>query len=132
VAKRQSLIGQIFSLTTAIPAFPKSDFCSRFMAEQATLSGIRNHELLEMGYKFDSGEVIKRYSELCGCLRNQPFYRAFISSNFESARSNLLLKSHIASKISRTVADVLALSACPKAKMLLFRRYTMTVGSEIR
>src|SRR5213080_3540898 len=58
-------------------------------------------------------------------------YRALISSNFESACSNLALKSHIASRISRKVADVLALSACPKAKMLLFRRYPMIVGSEI-
>jgi hypothetical protein len=33
------------------------------MAEQATLSGIRNHELLEIGYKFDLGEVIKSNSE---------------------------------------------------------------------
>jgi hypothetical protein len=74
--------------------------------------------------------VIKSYQELWGCLRNQPFYRAFISSNFESARPNLLLKSHIASRISRTVGDVLALSACPKAKMLLFRRYPMILGSE--
>jgi hypothetical protein len=61
----------------------------------------------------------------------QPFCRALISSNLESARSNLPLKSHIASRISRKVADVLALSACPKAKMLLFRRYPMILGSEI-
>src|SRR4029077_2455654 len=63
--------------------------------------------------------------------RLQPFDRALISSNLESARSNLSLKSHIASRISRKVADVLALSACPKAKMLLLRRYPMIVGSEI-
>ena len=56
---------------------------------------------------------------------------ALISSNLESARSNLSLKSHIASRISRKVADVLALSACPKVKMLLFRRYAMILGSEI-
>src|SRR6476659_6015520 len=61
----------------------------------------------------------------------QPFCPALISSNLESARSNLGLKSHIASRISRKVADVLALSACPKAKMLLFRRYPMIRGSEI-
>ena len=66
-----------------------------------------------------------------GTCRPQPFDRALISSNAASARSNLALKSHIASRISRKVADVRALSASPKAKMLLFRRYPMIVGSEI-
>src|SRR5258707_6101966 len=66
-----------------------------------------------------------------GTCRLQLFCCALISSNLESARSNLGLKSHIASRISRKVADVLALSACPKAKMLLFRRYPMILGSEI-
>ena len=61
----------------------------------------------------------------------QTFFPALTSSNVASARSNLELKSHIASIISRKVADVLALSACPKAKMLLFRRYPMILGSEI-
>ena len=63
--------------------------------------------------------------------RSGRFYRALISSNFESARSNLSLKSHIASRISRKVADVFALSARPKVKMLLFRRYPMILGSAI-
>src|SRR5712671_549808 len=62
---------------------------------------------------------------------SHPFCRALISLNLASARSNLSLKSHIASRISRKIADVLALSACPKAKMLLFRRYPMIRGSEI-
>src|SRR5665647_3479224 len=66
-----------------------------------------------------------------GSCRLQPFCRALISSNLASACSNLALKSHIASRISRKVADVLALSAFPKAKMLLFRRYPMILGSEI-
>src|SRR5262249_7388417 len=60
------------------------------------------------------------------------FYcRALIRLNSASARSNLWLKSHIASRISRNVADVLARSARPYAKMLLFRRYPMILGSEI-
>jgi hypothetical protein len=67
---------------------------------------------------------------MSACALNQRFYRALISSDFERARSNFLLKSHIASRISRKVTDVRALSACPKAKMLLFRRYLMIVGSE--
>jgi hypothetical protein len=67
-----------------------------------------------------------------GCIcRLHPFCPTLISSNLASARSNLALKSHIASRISRKVAEVLALSACPNAKMLLFRRYPMIVGSEI-
>ena len=45
-------------------------------------------------------------------LKIQP-YRALILSNMASACSNLTLKSHIASRISRKLADVLALSACP-------------------
>jgi len=49
-------------------------------------------------------------------------YSFLTSSNFKRACSNLALKSHIASRISRKVADVLALSACPNAKMLLFRK----------
>ena len=57
---------------------------------------------------------------------------ALIWLNSARARSNLRLKSHIASRISRKVADLLALSACPNAKMLLFRRYPMIRGSEIR
>src|SRR5262245_55608514 len=65
-----------------------------------------------------------------GCFRW--FYcRALIRLNSASARSNLSLKSHIASRISRKVADVLARSARPYAKMLLFRRYPMILGSEI-
>ena len=81
----------IFSLTTAIPAFPKSDFCSRFMAEQVDI--IRDSEPRVTGndYEFDLGEVIKNYLELWGYLRNQLLYRALISANFESARSNLTL-----------------------------------------
>src|ERR1700682_2617541 len=67
---------------------------------------------------------------MSACALNQPFYRALISSDFKMAHSNFLLKSHIASRISRKVTDVRALSACPKAKMLLFRRYLMIVGSE--
>src|ERR1700730_8395532 len=56
---------------------------------------------------------------------------ALISLNLARARSNLSLKSHIASRISRKVADVLALSAFPKVKILLLRKYPMIVGSEI-
>ena len=54
--------------------------------------------------------------------RPQPFACFLISSNLASARSNFSLNSHIASRISRKVADVLALSACPKVNMLLLRR----------
>jgi hypothetical protein len=50
-------------------------------------------------------------------------------NSLESARSNLSLKSHIASRISRKVADVLALSACPKVKMLLFRGHCIGFGA---
>ncbi len=50
------------------------------------------------------------------------FCSTLISLNLDSARSNLSLKSHIAFRISRTVADVFALSACPKVKMLLLRK----------
>src|ERR1700742_228035 len=57
-------------------------------------------------------------------------YRALISANFACARANFSLNSHIASMISRKVADVRARSACPKANTLLLRRYFMTVGSE--
>src|SRR5215467_4840676 len=59
------------------------------------------------------------------------YCRALIRLNSAIARSNLWLKSHIASRISRKVADVLARSARPYAKMLLFRRYPMILGSEI-
>lgn len=62
---------------------------------------------------------------LCG-----PSYRDLISSNLMRARSNFSLKSHIASRMSRNVADVRALSACPNANMLLLRRYFITVGSD--
>src|SRR5271163_847015 len=62
---------------------------------------------------------------------SQPFRRALISFNLDSARSNLSLKSHIASRISRKVADVFALSARPKVKTLLLRKYPIIVGSEI-
>ena len=53
------------------------------------------------------------------------------SLNLVSAWSNLTLNNHIASRISRKFADVLALSACPKVKTLLFRKYPMILGSEI-
>jgi hypothetical protein len=67
-----------------------------------------------------------------GQLRSfYPCRLTLISLNFDSARSNLSLKSHIASRISRKVADCFALSAFPKVKMLLFRRYPMIVGLEI-
>src|SRR5262249_11912840 len=73
-----------------------------------------------------------------GCLRAQMsgrrfhlFCRALISLNLDSARSNLSLKSHIASSISRIVADVLVLSARPNVKMLLLCKYPMILGSEI-
>ena len=48
-----------------------------------------------------------------GCLITQPFCCALISPNLASARSNISLKSHIESRISRMVADVFALSALP-------------------
>ena len=60
-----------------------------------------------------------------------PYRRTLISLNLDSARSNLLLKSHIALRIARKVADFFALSACPNVKMLLFRRYPMILGSVI-
>ncbi len=50
------------------------------------------------------------------------FCSTLISLNLDSARSNLSLKSYIAFRISRIVADVFALSACPKVKMLLLRK----------
>src|SRR5262249_12354680 len=62
---------------------------------------------------------------------SHPFLCALISLNLDSARSNLSLKSHIASRISPKVADVFARSACPKVKMLLLRKNPMIVGSEI-
>src|SRR5208282_3119956 len=65
------------------------------------------------------------------CVVAYPYRRTMISFNLDSARSNLSLKSHIASRISRKVADVLALSACPKVKTLLLRKYPIMVGSEI-
>src|SRR5262249_43252666 len=55
--------------------------------------------------------------------RVRPLACALISSNLALARSNLSLNSHIASRISRKVAEVLARSALPKVKMLLLRRY---------
>src|SRR6516225_1881881 len=54
---------------------------------------------------------------------HQLFCPALISLNLASARSNLSLKSHIASSISRKVADVFALSARPYVNTLLLRRY---------
>jgi 2-aminoadipate transaminase len=47
---------------------------------------------------------------------------ARISSDFASARSNLSLNSHIASRISRNVAEAFALSVWPKVKILLLRK----------
>jgi len=64
-------------------------------------------------------------------LISQRFRSTWISSNLASARSNLSLNSHMASRISRKVAEVLALSACPKVKTLLLRKYPMMVESEI-
>src|SRR5262249_3922570 len=61
----------------------------------------------------------------------QPCRSALLSANLASACSNLALKSHIASRISRKVADDFARSARPKVKTLLLRRYPMIVGSEI-
>ena len=60
------------------------------------------------------------------------FFRALISLNVASARSNLLLNAHIAMKISRKLAEVFALSLCPNVKMLLLRKYPIIIGSEIR
>ena len=65
------------------------------------------------------------------CPLTQPFCCALISPNLASARPNISLKSHIESRISRMVADVFALSALPKANMLLLRKYPMIRGSEI-
>src|SRR5215472_2387425 len=62
----------------------------------------------------------------------RPLSCALISSNLARARSNLSLNSHIASRISRKVAEVLARSALPKVNMLLLRKYPMTVGPEMR
>src|SRR5215472_3236893 len=62
--------------------------------------------------------------------RSVPGYFPLTSANFACARSNLSLNSHIASMISRKVADVLARSAWPNANTLLLRRYFMMVGSE--
>jgi hypothetical protein len=69
--------------------------------------------------------------EVCWRMNKWLYCRALISLNLDSACSNLPLKSHIASRISRKVADVLTLSPRPKAKTLLFRRYPMILGSEI-
>jgi hypothetical protein len=55
---------------------------------------------------------------------------ALISLNFANARSNTPLKSHIASRISRMVADVLEWSTCPNVKILLLRKYRITLGSD--
>src|SRR6058998_3959355 len=78
-----------------------------------------------------AGSADSQASRMLGNCRFHPFCRALISLNLDSARSNLSLNSHIASRISRKVADVLALSTCPKVKMLLLRRYPSIVGSEI-
>jgi hypothetical protein len=64
-------------------------------------------------------------------IGSQSFRRALIALNSASARSNLSLNSHMESRISRKLADVLARSVLPKVKMLLLRRYPITVGSEI-
>src|SRR5579863_3755957 len=64
--------------------------------------------------------------------RGRGHYRdALILLNSASALSNLSLNSHMASRISRKVADVLARSTCPNVKTLLLRKYPITVGSEI-
>jgi hypothetical protein len=55
-------------------------------------------------------------------VQGVPFGCALISSNLDDARSNLSLKSHIASRISRKLADVFARSTCPNVKMLLLRK----------
>jgi hypothetical protein len=74
-------------------------------------------------------------SELCltgtSCLWRQPCsHRALISLNFANARSNTPLKSHIASRISRMVAEVRERSTCPNVKILLLRKYRITIGSD--
>jgi len=74
-------------------------------------------------------ESVARYRARC-ILYVAP--RSFTSSNFVRACSNLMLKSHIALRISRRLADVRALSARPRAKMPLLRRYFMIRGSEMR
>ena len=61
-----------------------------------------------------------------------PYFWALISSNLAVARWNWRLNSHIASRISRNVAEVFARSAFPNANMLLLRRYPMMRGVEIR
>src|SRR5262249_37532758 len=79
----------------------------------------------------DPSRAIYEYSAQDALCRRWFYCRPLIRLNSASARSNLWLKSHIASKISRKVADVLTRSARPYAKMLLFRRYPMILGSEI-
>ena len=59
------------------------------------------------------------------------FCSTVISLNLESACSNFISKSHIASRISRKVADVFVRSTWPKVKMLLLRKYPNIVGSDI-
>ena len=69
-----------------------------------------------------SGASRRVFAATIDLVRSQPFFCALISLNLDSARSNFSLNSHIASRISRYVADVFALSDCPKLNMELLRR----------
>src|ERR1700683_1625307 len=63
---------------------------------------------------------------------NAHYLDILVSLNFDNAVANLWCNSHMDSRIWGKVADVLARSARPNVKMLLLRRYRMTVGSEMR
>jgi len=58
------------------------------------------------------------------------FCCALISSNLESARSNLGLKSHMHQEF-RGRSQISCPVSLSKGEMLLFRRYPMILGSEI-
>jgi len=74
----------------------------------------------------------KAEASVMSVTRHGRYLDVLISLNFANAVANLSLNSHMASRIWRKVADVLARSARPNVKMLLLRRYRMTVGSEMR
>src|SRR6188472_1392607 len=84
-----------------------------FMSRRAYADDWRPQQCTHSPWRARSCTTSRRFGEglsqgeVCAC-------RPVTSLNFASARSNLSLNSHIASRISRKLADVFDRSACPK------------------
>ena len=120
------------SLSTTVRLISRFGFNEKNVVAPLALLPIAFYLMKRGNSSFDTSSKADRHCPPEELLPDaQPFCCALISPNLASARSNISLKSHIESRISRMVADVLARSALPKANMLLLRKYPMIRGSEI-